>query len=210
MVQLLPEKGCNSTAKSTNNTPTTRMGNVFGSEADSFPQSDTDTHLTSGASENCKLNCEVTKHLNGTPTKMKLQSPRLRNSPKSSPRNNKTPLKTPLKTPNKKVLRGGTPLSNGKTPTALINGNSSVGQKRRSDTESGFGTETCTEDENSGMVEYFIFYYVVFIISKTDYSIDVYTDSYLPPFFNDLSRLLQIVFCYLAVLISPTSLVDFQ
>ncbi len=140
------------------------MGNVFGSEADAFPQSDTDTHINGGASENCKLgSSEVTKHLNGTPTKMKLQSPRLRSSPLNSPRNNKTPLKTPIK----KVLRGGTPLSNGKTPTALTNGNGNVSKKRRSDTESGFGTETCTEDENSGMFEYVIIYQVVFKIQKS-------------------------------------------
>ena len=44
-------------------------------------------------------------------------------------------------------------------------------------------------------------------LKKNIYSIDVYTENIIPPFPNDF---LQIVFCYLAMLIFPTPLVDFQ
>ena len=47
-------------------------------------------------------------------------------------------------------------------------------------------------------------------LSKQIYSIDVYTDNHLPPFFNDLFGFYQIVFCSLAVLIYLKLLVDFQ
>ena len=43
-------------------------------------------------------------------------------------------------------------------------------------------------------------------VQVTDLSVDVYTDNYPPPLFVYY----QIVFCYLAVLIKPTPLFEFQ